>query len=60
MDWAKVFQTWFAVTIFNIFVLGLGIHLLRESIKSIKRKGGIRNFISHSISRSTWYRLWND
>ncbi|WP_179864943.1 hypothetical protein [Priestia megaterium] len=60
MDWPQVFKTWFAVTTFNIFVLGLSFHLFRESIKSIKRKGGIRKWIIQSMSPSTWRRLWND
>ncbi|MHC8969144.1 hypothetical protein [Priestia aryabhattai] len=60
MDWPQVFKVWFAVTTFNIFVLGLSFHLFRESIKSIKRKGGIRKWIIQSVSPSTWRRLWND
>lgn len=60
MDWLQVFKTWFAVTTFNIFVLWLSFHLFRESIKSIKRKGGIRKWIIQSVSPSTWHRLWND
>jgi|APAga8741244001_1050109.scaffolds.fasta_scaffold159918_2 hypothetical protein len=60
MDWLQVFKTWFAVTTFNIFVLGLSFHLFQESIKSIKRKGGIRKWIIQSMSPSTWRRLWND
>ncbi|WP_310883764.1 hypothetical protein [Priestia megaterium] len=60
MDWPQVFKAWFAVTTFNVFVLGLSFHLFRESIKSIKRKGGIRKWIIQSVSPSTWRRLWND
>ncbi|GAB1809791.1 hypothetical protein [Priestia megaterium] len=58
MDWPQVFKTWFAVT--TLFVLGLSFPLFRESIKSIKRKGGIRKWIIQSMSPSTWRRLWND
>jgi hypothetical protein len=60
MDWPQVFKVWIAVTTFNVFVLGLSFHLFRESIKSIKRKGGIRKWIIQSVSPSTWRRLWND
>ena len=60
MDWPQIFKVWFAVTTFNIFVLGLSFHLFRESIESIKRKGGIRKWIIQSVSPSTWRRLWND
>jgi len=60
MDWPQAFKVWFAVTTFNVFVLGLSFHLFRESIKSIKRKGGIRKWTIQSVSPSTWRRLWND
>lgn len=60
MDWQQVFKIWFGVTTCNIFVLGLSLHLFQESIKSIKRKGGIRKWIIQSLSPSTWRHLWND
>lgn len=60
MDWQQVFKVWFAVTTFNIVVLGSSFHLFQESVKSIKQKGGIRKWIIQSVSPSTWRRLWND
>ncbi|MEK4721479.1 hypothetical protein NST66_28775 [Priestia sp. FSL W8-0524] len=60
MNWQELLKYWFAVTTFNIFVLGLSFHLFQESIKSIKQKGGIRKWIIQSVSPSTWRRLWND
>ena len=57
MDWPQVFKVWLGITTFNIFVLGLGFHLFQESIKSIKRKGGIRKWIIQSVSPSTWRHL---
>lgn len=60
MTWQELLTYWFVVTTSNIFILGLSIYLVQESIKSIKRKGGIRKWIIQSVSPSTWRRLWND
>jgi hypothetical protein len=60
MTWQELLTYWFVVTTSNIFILGLSIYLIQESIKSIKRKGGIRKWIIQSVSPSTWRRLWND
>ncbi|BFI99880.1 MAG: hypothetical protein PME_23160 [Priestia megaterium] len=60
MTWQELLTYWFVVTTSNIFILGLSIYLIQESIKSIKRKGGIRKWIIQSTSPSTWRRLWND
>jgi len=60
MIWLDLLKYRFIVTTFNIFVLGLSFHLFQESIKSIKRKGGISKWIIQSVSPSTWRRLWND
>ncbi|WP_455920130.1 hypothetical protein [Priestia megaterium] len=60
MNWQELLTYWFVVTTSNIFILGLSIYLVQESIKSIKQKGGIRKWIIQSVSPSTWRRLWND
>jgi len=60
MTWQELLTYRFVVTTSNIFILGLSIYLVQESIKSIKRKGGIRKWIIQSVSPSTWRRLWND
>jgi len=60
MTWQELLTYWFVVTRSNIFILGLSIYLVQESIKSIKQKGGIRKWIIQSVSPSTWRRLWND
>jgi len=60
MTWQELLTYWFVVTTSNIFILGLSIYLVQESIKSIKRKGGIRKWIIQSVSPSTWRQLWND
>jgi hypothetical protein len=60
MNWQELLTYWFVVTTSNIFILGLSIYLVQESIKSIKQKGGIRKWIIQSMSPSTWRRLWND
>jgi len=60
MTWQELLTYWFVVTTSNIFILGLSIYLIQESIKSIKQKGGIRKWIIQSVSPSTWRRLWND
>jgi hypothetical protein len=60
MTWQELLTYWFVVTTSNIFILGLSIYLIQESIKSIKRKGGICKWIIQSVSPSTWRRLWND
>ncbi|KNH23892.1 hypothetical protein ACS78_08030 [Priestia megaterium] len=60
MDLSLFLKFWFAITTFNIFVLGLGFYLFRNSIESIKRRGGIRKSLIHAVSRSTWERLWNN
>lgn len=60
MNWQELLTYWFVVTTSNIFILGLSIYLIQESIKSIKQKGGIRKWIIQSVSPSTWRRLWND